>query len=792
MTEVIDRVGEVLKRYGTGHSNLIMILQDIQATLRYIPAEAVDHLSRQLDIPRSQIYSVASFYKGLSLVERGKHQIDVCMGTACHVRGAGLLVDKLAHDLNVAPGGTTADKEATLTTVNCVGACAMGPVVVIDGDYFGNMNVTRLSRTVEKSCSGDGSCRETAVRPEDQKPVRPAQHLGSPADLAGARASLSTGIPSDAPRILVCAGTGCIANGALKVAEQLEKELASQGAELPVELMVKRTGCHGFCEQGPLVVFHPQGTFYTKVKPRQVGEIIEKTALTGEVIEKYLYQIPDTKKYLEDYRLVPFYAGQQRNVLRNIGRIDPEDIGDCIARGGYEALGKVLSTMQPGDVIDEVERSGLRGCGGGGFSTGRKWRSCVRAGGEKRYLLCNGDEGDPGAFMDRSIMEGDPHAVLEGMLIGAYAIGADEGFIYVRDEYPLAVARLQRAIRDAEEWGLLGDRILGTDFSFHIRISRGGGSFVCGESTALMQSITGKVGEPRAKYVRSVERGLYDKPTVLNNVETLANIPLIIDRGAEWFASTGTEKSKGTKAFALVGKVNNTGLVEVPMGTRLRTIIYDIGGGILDGRPFKAVQTGGPSGGCLPESKLDLPVDFDTLQAEGSMMGSGGMIVMDDTTCMVDVARYFTTFLTEESCGKCAACRLGLEQLQGILERICEGKGAPEDMGRMERLFDTLDGGSLCGLGKSAANPVRSTLKYFQDEYEAHIRDQRCPAGVCRELITYSVIDENCTGCTLCKKECPQGAITGEKKEVHRIDPALCDHCGMCRAVCKLDAILAE
>ena len=791
MTEAVDRVEQVLRRYPADHSNLIMILQDIQATLRYIPKEAVDHVARRLEIPRSQIYSVASFYKGLSLEERGEHQIDVCMGTACHVRGAGLLVDKLSHDLGVAPGGTTADKKATLTTVNCVGACAMGPVVVIDGEYFGNMNVTRLPGTVKKRCSGGGSCRDAVAEREAKVPTRPARLLQSTADLEKARAELAAEIPADAPRILVCAGTGCIANGAMQVAERLEAELAAQGAKVPVDLMIKKTGCHGFCEQGPLVVMHPQGTFYTQVKPRHVAEIVEKTVLGGEVVEKYLYQTPDTGKYLEDYRRIPFYAGQKRNVLRNIGRIDPEDIGDGIARGGYAALARVLSGMTPGEVIDEVERSGLRGCGGGGFSTGRKWRSCVRAEGEKRYILCNGDEGDPGAFMDRSIMEGDPHAVLEGMLIGAYAIGAEEGFLYVRDEYPLAVSRLRTAIREAEDWGLLGDRILGTDFSFRIRISRGGGSFVCGESTALMQSLTGQVGEPRAKYVRSVERGLYDQPTVLNNVETLANIPLIIDRGADWFASTGTEKSKGTKAFALVGKVNNTGLVEVPMGTSLRTIIYDIGGGILGGRPFKAVQTGGPSGGCLPESKLDLPVDFDTLQAEGSMMGSGGMIVMDDATCMVDVARYFTTFLTEESCGKCAACRLGLEQLKGILERICEGKGEPEDIGLMEKLFNTLDGGSLCGLGKSAANPVRSTLKYFQAEYEAHIHDKRCPAGVCRELITYSVIAENCTGCLLCKKACPQGAISGEKKEPHVIDPELCDHCGMCRAVCKLDAILA-
>jgi NADH-quinone oxidoreductase subunit F len=653
------------------------------------------------------------------------------------------------------------------------------------------MTPMRLQRAVKKCCSGEGVCKESVATGGNGqvKPRHEARKLAGADDLVKARDAFLEVTPLDTPQILVCAGPGCIANGALNVAAALEDELKAQGADAKVQLAVKKTGCHGFCEQGPLVIFHPQDTFYAQVKPAHAAEIVEKTVLGGEVLEEFLYHPLDTGRAIEDYKRIPFYANQQRNVLRNLGNIDPEDITDYIAHGGYAALAKALTAMQPNDVIDQVEQSGLRGCGGGGFSTGRKWRLCVRAEGDVRYLICNGDEGDPGAFMDRCIMEGDPHAVLEGMLIGAYAIDAVEGYIYVRDEYPLAVERLRTAIADAEAWGLLGDNILGTDFSFHIKISRGGGAFVCGESTALMQSLAGKVGEPRAKYVRSVERGLYDQPTVLNNVETYANVPLIIDRGADWFASMGTDKSKGTKAFALVGKINNTGLIEVPMGTSLRTIIHDIGGGIRGGRPFKAVQTGGPSGGCLPEDKLDLPVDFDSLTAEGSMMGSGGMIVMDNATCMVDVARYFTNFLTEESCGKCGACRLGLDQLKKILERICAGEAQSDDIAQMEKLFQHLDDLSLCGLGKSAANPVRSTLHYFREEYEAHINDKRCPAGVCRALITYTIDEEVCTGCTLCAKACPQQAITGEKKKPHKLDQELCDRCGVCATTCKFSSI---
>ena len=772
-----------------------MVLQDIQARLNYIPKEAVDTVSDWLSVPRSQVYSAASFYKALSLEPRGKHRIDVCLGTACHVRGAALLVNQLSHELGIGPGQTTKDKEITFNTVNCVGACAMGPVVVIDREYHGEMTPAKLTKAVKKCCSGEGVCvgheSHAAAQPE-RADVRPAQKITSPKALEEIRAALRKETSTEAPAVLVCADTGCIANGSLKVAEALDEALRAAGAENKVELMVKKTGCHGLCEKGPLVVFHPSGTFYTKVKAKDAAEIVEKTVLHKKVVPRLLYRGPDSVHPIETCDRIPFYAKQMRHVLRNVGRIDPEDIRDYLVHGGYASIAKVLTKMKPDEVISEVERSGLRGCGGGGFATGKKWRSCVNAPGDVRYIICNADEGDPGAFMDRSILEGDPHAVIEGMLIGAYAIGARQGFIYVRDEYPLALQLFGKALEAARAWGFLGNKILGTDFSFDIKISRGGGSFVCGESSALMQSVAGHVGEPRAKYIRSTERGLFDKPTVLNNVETFANVPLIFERGADWFASIGTKKSKGTKAFALVGKVNNTGLVEVPMGTTLRTIIFDIGGGIRNGHKFKAVQTGGPSGGCLPEDKLDLPVDFDSLTREGSMMGSGGMIVMDDATCMVDVARYFTTFLTEESCGKCAACRLGLGQMKEILDRICAGEGRPEDVARMEELFVVLDDASLCGLGKSAANPIRSTLKFFREEYEAHIVDRKCPASVCRDLITYYVDPELCTGCLVCKRACPVGAITGEKKQTHAINEALCDRCGICAASCKFHAILTR
>jgi NADH:ubiquinone oxidoreductase subunit F (NADH-binding)/(2Fe-2S) ferredoxin/NAD-dependent dihydropyrimidine dehydrogenase PreA subunit len=597
--------------------------------------------------------------------------------------------------------------------------------------------------------------------------------------------------------IRVCGGPGCVATGSKKVLEELDnaivensKELKSAGYKLDTTFVQKCTGCQGMCEAGPVVTVEPDGIFYSHVKPAKAKEIITETILKGEPVEEFLYRLGDVKggSCAHSYSDIPFYALQNRIALRNVGAIDPMSFEDFLANGGFEGFVKAVTEMTPEEVIDVVDQSGLRGRGGGGFSTGRKWKSAMSVKQDRMWIICNGDEGDPGAFMDRTIMDSDPYSVIEGMMIGAYALGATEGYIYVRHEYPLAVKHLNMAIDNLTKLGLLGENILGTGINFTLKLSRGGGAFVCGESSALMRSIEGKVGEPRAKYVRSVAKGLHDEPTVLNNAETFVVIPAIISRGAQWFASIGTERSKGTKVFSLVGKVKHTGLVEVPMGRTLREIIYDIGGGILDDRPFKAVQTGGPSGGCLPLEKIDLPVDFDTLTREGAMMGSGGMVVMDDYTCMVDVARYFTKFLVDESCGKCTPCRDGLVQLLNLLEKICDGKGTMADLDKIEHLSKTIEVASLCGLGKSAPFPVLSTLKYFRDEYIEHIEKKVCRAGVCKSLIRYD-INKDCNGCTVCAKKCPVDAITGEKKGMHYLDTDKCIECGICMSVCKFESI---
>ena len=595
---------------------------------------------------------------------------------------------------------------------------------------------------------------------------------------------------SGSRQILVCCGTGCVAGGSLPLVEALRDELA-KASELAHVVVpdpitgVKKTGCNGFCENGPIITIVPDDITYYKVKPSDAGDIVR--SLGGAAIERLLYKREDGER-VKSRKENPFYAPQLKIALRNIGEIDPADINDYIARGGYKALRKALS-MTPDKIIGEVEKSGLRGRGGAGFPTGRKWRTAASYDVFPKYVIMNGDEGDPGAFMDRSIMEGDPHSLLEGIAICALAIGAEKGFLYIRDEYGLALRHMSKAIADAREAGIIGDSMLGSGRKLDIEIARGGGAFVCGESTALMASIEGRPGEPRAKYIRSVQRGLWDKPTVLNNVETFANIPVIILDGAEKFAEIGTENNKGTKVFALVGKVKRTGLVEVPLGATLRHLIFDIGGGVIGDRPFKAAQVGGPSGGCVPGSMLDLPLDFEALTEKGAMMGSGGMIVMDDRSCMVEVARYYTEFLCGESCGKCAPCREGLRQMRHILTEISEGRGEPEDLELLEELGETLQGSALCALGKSAPNPVLTTLRYFPDEYEAHIRDKYCPAGVCGDLCSYAINDETCRGCGLCAKVCPVDAISGSLKTKYRIDPSSCLSCGACREACPFDAI---
>lgn len=585
-------------------------------------------------------------------------------------------------------------------------------------------------------------------------------------------------------RILVCCGTSCIANGALDVADAIEKEIEARNLTGDVRVDVVRTGCSGECEQGPVVRFMPRDLMYYRVAARDAKAIVD--SLDGAPVKKLLHRRDG--QFFEHMDDNPFYALQHKVVLKDVGIIDPLSLDDYIARGGYEGLKRALA-MTPDEIISEVEKSGLRGKGGAGFPTGRKWRSAAGYDEWPKYIVCNGDEGDPGAFMDGSTMEGCPHAVIEGMIIGALAIGAEEGVLYIRDEYALARDHIQHAIDDAHKAGILGDSIMGTPHKLHLSIVRGGGAFVCGESTALMASIAGKVGEPRAKYIRSVQRGLFDKPTVLNNVETLASIPTILRFGGDEYAKLGTEKSKGTKVFAMVGKVKHTGLVEVPMGTTLRTLIYDIGGGIMNDRPFKAIQTGGPSGGCIPESLLDLPVDFDTLTEYGAMMGSGGMIVMDDRSCMVEVARYYVDFLCEESCGKCTPCREGLRQMRAILTDICEGRGRAGDIELLERICHTMQDVSLCALGRTAPNPVLTTIKFFRDEYEAHIDRKECPAGVCPDLTRFTIDAEACTGCGMCSRVCPANAISGEVKAAHVIDPDKCIACGSCRDACRFDAV---
>jgi len=590
--------------------------------------------------------------------------------------------------------------------------------------------------------------------------------------------------------LLVCGGTGCRASESEKLFTNLKNEVIEKGLENEVQVIT--TGCFGFCEKGPIVKVMPDNTFYTQVKPEDAIEIIAEHVIKGRKVYRLLYVNPETEKHISDSKHMGFYRKQLRIALRNCGFIDPENIEEYISRDGYAALAKCISEMTPAQVIEEMKKSGLRGRGGGGFPTGLKWEITSKSQADQKYVVCNADEGDPGAFMDRSILEGDPHSVIEAMAICGYCIGADKGVVYIRAEYPLAVERLKIAMKQASEYGLLGKNIFGSEFSFEIDIRYGAGAFVCGEETALIHSMEGLRGEPTIKPPFPSVSGYLEKPTNVNNVETFANVPVIINKGSEWFAAIGSEKSKGTKVFALAGKINNVGLIEVPMGTTLRDIIFEIGGGIKDGKKFKAVQTGGPSGGCLTEKHLDIQIDFDSLTAAGSMMGSGGMIVMDEDDCMVSIAKFYLDFTVEESCGKCAPCRIGNKRLNEMLEKICEGKGTMEDLDLLRNLSHVIKDTSLCGLGQTSPNPVLSTIENFYDEYLAHINDKKCPSGQCKALLQYVIEAENCVGCTACARNCPVNAIAGERKGIHIIDQATCIKCGACLEKCKFNAVIIK
>jgi len=793
-------LGSILERYRRNPEQIIAILHALQDQERYLPREDLLYLAKELKLPASQIFHISTFYKAFSLKPRGKHQCNVCLGTACHVRGAPLILEEVERKLGIKSGETTPDLEFSLNTVNCLGACSLAPIVMVDGEYYGNTSPPTVGKVLKQAQSGkaaktlkeatpDGGASQTEL----DRAQAAAPFFSNPADLSQYRADLVASQDRSLPYLAVCGGPGCLAMGSKDLYSAFKETIAANNLSDKVRLNF--TGCHGYCENGPLMVVFPQETFYASVRPQDAEEILTRVLEGSGPVERLLYREPKSGKRISRESEVPFYQRQNRLLIGNNRLIDPESIDDYLRIGGYSALAKALSEMTPEQVIAEVKKAGLRGRGGGGFRAAVKWETCRNAHGETRYVIINADEGDPGAFMDRAVLEGNPHSVLEGQIIAAYAIGYGvspvQGYIYVRHEYPLALKVFHRAVEQARACGLLGKNILGkAGFDFDVQISQGGGAFVCGESSALMASIEGKAGEPRAKYIHTVHKGIHNQPSNLNNVETYANVPLIVNRGAGWYSSMGTENSKGTKIFSLVGKINRTGLVEVPMGITLREIVYEIGGGIPNQKKFKAVQTGGPSGGCLPESLLHLPVDFDELTKVGSMMGSGGMIIMDEDTCMVDVARYFLNFLRDESCGKCTPCREGIRQIVAILDRVCEGHGREGDLERLVDLGNAVQDSSLCALGGSAANPLLTTIKYFEEEYVAHIRHKRCPAGVCKALIEYEIDPQKCTGCKACVKLCPRSGISGDLKKPHWLDKQQCIKCGICFEICKFDAVV--
>lgn len=787
-----SEIREIVEKWNSDPEYAIEMLQDVQDRFRHIPKDALDEISKLTGVPRAYLYHIATFYKAFSLEEKGEKTIQVCKGTACHVKGADNILDSFERILNIKSGQTTPDNKYSLEKVRCLGACGIAPVVKIGEEIYGNVKARDIKKIIEHA-----SKKKTKKISDNEEYSGPSLEKIKDGRLEEIARKTKEDFDRYKGMIMICTSTGCASAKGLKVLEKFKEVIRDR--KIDGEYLVVGTGCLGLCAKGPVAIVQPENVFYGNLKEVDVEEIVESHLMNSKPVQRLLYKDPKSGDVIEKMDDIEFFTKQQLVALRNKGLIDPENINHYIARDGYKTVKEVISIKKPEDVIGEVKASGIRGRGGGGFPAGVKWESGLRAARERKeeiYIVCNADEGDPGAFMDAYIMESDPHSIIEGMLLGAYAVGARHGYIYIRKEYPRAIMRLEKALDQAYKCGILGENIMGTNFSFDIHVHRGAGAFVCGESTALMASMSGRVGEPRAKYVHNVEYGFREKPTVLNNVETWANIPVIMEKGGEWFAAIGTgdvsdnpwNGSSGTKAFSLSGDIQNTGLIEVPMGITLREIIFNIGGGIPDSRKFKAVQTGGPSGGCIPESKLDIQVDFDSLTKAGSMMGSGGMIVMNDHTCMVDVARYFIDFLVDESCGKCTPCREGLFALLNILDGICKGEGKDGDIELLEEICATVQDASLCQLGGSAPNPVLSTIRYFREEYEEHIRDKKCRAGVCKPLISYS-INENCTGCRVCLKNCPTEAISGEKNEKHVIDVDKCIKCGICSEVCKFNAV---
>ncbi len=763
-TVIIRKVDSIVAKYGHKKGSLIALLQLIQGEFGYLPRQAIERLSQKIDIAPAEIIAVYSFYAQFRATPVGRQHIKVCHGTACHVSGADKVSYALKEELGINHGQTTKDGEFSIENVACLGCCSLAPVVMIQDETYGAINSDKIKRIVKDR-------RAAAAGPRGQNQSAAASGT-KPAALK----------PAPGITLLRLGMGSCgIAAGARKTLAAINSLAAEKG----LELEIMSTGCNGMCHEEPLleVVQSGKSFFYGKVNPEAAERIIEEHVLGGKPAAQNLIISPDKPMARH-----PFYAKQQRIVLRNCGVIDPDSIGAYESAGGYSALRKALKEIKPEKIIAEISASGLRGRGGAGFPTGTKWKFASAVPGPEKYVVCNGDEGDPGAFMDRSVLESDPHAVLEGLMLAAYAVGATKGIFYVRAEYPLAVKRINSAIAAAEKKGLLGENILGSGFSFTAYLKEGAGAFVCGEETALIASVEGKRGMPRIRPPYPVQSGIFGHSTTINNVETLACVPWIIQNGAAAFNKFGTEKSKGTKVFALAGKITRGGLVEVPMGLTLREVVNEVGGGVPGGRKLKAVQMGGPSGGCIPENLMDTPIDYDSLNATGAIMGSGGMVVMDDSTCMVDVARFFLKFTQNESCGKCTFCRVGTKRMLEILERICAGKGVPADMETLRELGESIKKSSLCGLGQTAPNPVLTTMRYFEEEYKAHILGHTCPAGVCKALISYR-INSNCSGCTLCARRCPVSAITGSPKKLHSIDEGKCTRCGICKDVCRFKAV---